>query len=193
MIIKLSSVRSDAELAVTRAGDTLIINGVALDFSRLEDGSTLAAEAVSSDWIAQSVERVNGNLVVTLMLPHAADAPEIARFPVDIINPADGPVHLPGLDVGSAQQPAVNGVIDWTQVVTQAMKDQAAAEQRLAQVVAQAAARRAAADSAIDPLQDAVDLEEVTEAEAAELKAWKKYRVALNRVPDQPGLSLIHI
>jgi len=187
MIIKLSSIRSDAELAVTRAGDTLIINGVALDFSRLEDGSTLAAEAVSSDWIAQSVERVNGNLVVTLMLPHAADAPEIARFPVDIINPADGPVHLPGLDVGSAQQPAVNGVIDWTQVVTQAMKDQAAAEQRLAQVVAQAAARRAAADSAIDPLQDAVDLEEATEAEAAELKAWKKYRVALNRVPDQPG------
>lgn len=187
MIIKLSSIRSDAELAVTRAGDTLIINGVALDFSRLEDGSTLAAEAVSSDWIAQSVERVNGNLVVTLMLPHAADAPEIARFPVDIINPADGPVHLPGLDAGSAQQPAVNGVIDWTQVVTQAMKDQAAAEQRLALVVAQAAAHRAAADSAIDPLQDAVDLEEATEAEAAELKAWKKYRVALNRVPDQPG------
>ena len=32
-----------------------------------------------------------------------------------------------------------------------------------------------------------MDLEEVTEAEAAELKAWKKYRVALNRVPDQPG------
>ncbi|MNP31824.1 Caudovirales tail fiber assembly protein [compost metagenome] len=187
MIIKLSPVRSDAELAVTKAGDTLVINGVALDFSRLEDGSTLAAEAVSSDWIAQSVERVNGNLVVTLMLPHAAGAPEIARFPVDIINPADGPVHLPGLEVGSAQQPAVNGVIDWTQVVTQAMKDQAAAEQRLAQVVAQAAAHRAAADSAIDPLQDAVDLEEVTEAEAAELKAWKKYRVALNRVPDQPG------
>jgi len=187
MIIKLSPVRSDAEVAVTKAGDTLVINGVALDFSRLEDGSTLDAEAVGSGWVVQAVERVNGNLVVTLMLPHAADALELARFPVDIINPADGPVHLPGLEVGSAQQPAVNGVIDWAQVVTQAMKDQAAAEQRLAQVVAQAAARRAAADSAIDPLQDAVDLEEVTEAEAAELKAWKKYRVALNRVPDQPG------
>jgi hypothetical protein len=187
MIIKLSPVRSDTEVAVTKAGDTLVINGVALDFSRLEDGSTLDAEAVGSGWVVQAVERVNGNLVVTLMLPHAADALELARFPVDIINPADGPVHLPGLEVGSAQQPAVNGVIDWAQVVTQAMKDQAAAEQRLAQVVAQAAARRAAADSAIDPLQDAVDLEEVTEAEAAELKAWKKYRVALNRVPDQPG------
>ncbi|MNJ40967.1 Caudovirales tail fiber assembly protein [compost metagenome] len=187
MIIKPYPVRSDTELAVTKAGDTLVINGVALDFSRLEEGSTLDAEAVGSDWIVQAVERVNGNLAVTLRLPHAANAPEIARFPVDIINPADGPVHLPGLEVGSAQQPAVNGVIDWTQVVTQAMKDQAVAEQRLAQAVAQGAARRAAADSAIDPLQDAVDLEEVTEAEAAELKAWKKYRVALNRVPDQPG------
>jgi hypothetical protein len=187
MIIKLSPVRSDTELAVTKVGDTLVINGVALDFSRLEDGSTLAAEAVGSDWIAQAVERVNGNLVVTLMLPHAADAPELARFPVDIINPADGPMHLPGLDVGSAQQPAVNGVIDWAQMVTQAMKSEAAAEQRLAQVVAQAAARRAAADSAIAPLQDAADLNKATEAEAAELTTWKDYRIALNRVPDQPG------
>ncbi|MDD1977108.1 tail fiber assembly protein [Pseudomonas putida] len=121
------------------------------------------------------------------MLPHAADAPELARFPVDIFNPADGPVHLPGLDVGSAQQPVVNGVIDWSQVVTRAMKDQAAAEQHLAQVVAETAARRDVADDAIAPLQDAVDLEEATETEAAKLKAWKKYRIALNRVPDQPG------
>lgn len=46
---------------------------------------------------------------------------------------------------------------------------------------------RRVADSAIAPLQDAVDLEEATEAEAAKLKAWKKYRIALIRVPDQPG------
>ncbi|WP_371922312.1 tail fiber assembly protein [Pseudomonas sp. DG56-2] len=36
-------------------------------------------------------------------------------------------------------------------------------------------------------MQDAVDLEDATEAEAAELKAWKKYRIALIRVPDRPG------
>ncbi|MDD1979627.1 tail fiber assembly protein [Pseudomonas putida] len=121
------------------------------------------------------------------MLPHAADAPELARFPVDIFHPADGPVHLPGLDAGSVEQPVVNGLIDWSQVITQAMKDQAAAEQHLAQVAAEAAARRDVADDAIAPLQDAVDLEEATETEVAVLKAWKKYRIALIRVPDQPG------
>ncbi|RYY85106.1 MAG: hypothetical protein EOO15_17845 [Chitinophagaceae bacterium] len=121
------------------------------------------------------------------MLPHAADAPELARFPVDISNPAEGPVQLPGIEAGPAQLPAVSGVIDWSRVVTQAMKDQAAAEQHLAQVVAETAVRRDVADKAIAPLQDAVDLDEATQAEAAALKQWKRYRVALNRLPDQPG------
>jgi hypothetical protein len=35
---------------------------------------------------------------------------------------------------------------------------------------------------AIAPLQDAVDLEEATAAEAALLKKWKQYRVAVNRI-----------
>lgn len=77
--------------------------------------------------------------------------------------------------------------IDWTQLITKAMKDQAAAAQHLAAVVADTAARRADADKAIAPLQDAVDLDEATGAEVARLKAWKKYRVALNRLPDQAG------
>ncbi|WP_124386735.1 tail fiber assembly protein [Pseudomonas sp. R5-89-07] len=44
---------------------------------------------------------------------------------------------------------------------------------------------RAIADYAVAPLQDAVDVDEATEAEVLLLKAWKKYRVALNRVQDQ--------
>jgi hypothetical protein len=187
MIIKLSPVRSDASLSVTKSGDTLVINGVSLDFSRLEDGATLPREAVGSEWVIRPVERISGKLAITLILPHAADAPEAVRFPVDIHSPADGAVYLPGLDLEPSQPPAVNGVIDWSQVVTQAMKAQAAAEQNLAQVAAEAAARRDVADDAIAPLQDAVDLEEATEVEVAELKAWKKYRIALNRLPDQPG------
>jgi hypothetical protein len=46
---------------------------------------------------------------------------------------------------------------------------------------------RAVADYAVAPLQDAVDVDEATEAEVAVLKAWKKYRVALNRAPEQAG------
>jgi len=39
-----------------------------------------------------------------------------------------------------------------------------------------------AATIAIAPLQDAADLDEATEEEAALLKKWKQYRVALNRI-----------
>jgi len=38
----------------------------------------------------------------------------------------------------------------------------------------------------IAPLQDAADLGEATDADTASLKLWKQYRVAVNRVPDQP-------
>ncbi|MEB3840456.1 tail fiber assembly protein [Pseudomonas guariconensis] len=77
--------------------------------------------------------------------------------------------------------------MDWSQIITAEAKAQAAAEQHLAQVHAEMAARRTDADRAIAPLQDAVDLDEATAEEAAELLAWKRYRVALNRLPDQPG------
>jgi hypothetical protein len=45
---------------------------------------------------------------------------------------------------------------------------------------------RQMADFKAGPLQDAVDLGEAT-PEEAQLLAWKRYRVALNRVPQQPG------
>lgn len=184
MIIKLSPVRSDVQLSVIRSGDTLSINGVTLDFARLPDGATLPAEAVSSNFVIGAVERTAGDLVLTLMLPHAADASEAVRFPADI-RPGDGPVHLPGQTPTDHQVTA--GIIDWSQVVTAEAKDQAAAEALLIEVQTETAARRAAADAAIAPLQDAVDIDEATEAEAALLKEWKRYRVALNRLPDQPG------
>lgn len=77
--------------------------------------------------------------------------------------------------------------IDWSQVITADMKLQAAAERELAIAQAEIARLRKIADDAIAPLQDAVDIDDATEAEEASLKLWKKYRVALNRLPDQPG------
>jgi hypothetical protein len=81
----------------------------------------------------------------------------------------------------------MSGNIDWTRLITKAMKDHAAAAELQITVVADTAARRATADAAIAPLQDAVDIDDATAAETALLKAWKKYRVALNRLPDQAG------
>ncbi len=185
MIIKLSPVRSDVTLSVYKSGDTLELNTVAMDFSRLPEGATLPTEAVGSEFVIAPVERINGDLVLTLMLPHNADAPQGARFPVDLY-PADGQVQLPGLDLGE-RLTAAPGVIDWSQVITAETKAQAAAEQLLSTVVSDMAQRRAVADAAIAPLQDAVELDEATEAEAALLKEWKRYRVALSRLPEQEG------
>lgn len=42
----------------------------------------------------------------------------------------------------------------------------------------------------IAPLQDAVDLDDATPAEAALLKKWKQYRIAVNRIDQQPGFPL---
>ncbi|MCV4343220.1 tail fiber assembly protein [Pseudomonas capsici] len=67
------------------------------------------------------------------------------------------------------------------------MKEKAAADQAMADISSKTASLRAAADYAIAPLQDAVDIDDATDAEIALLKAWKKYRVALIRLPEQPS------
>lgn len=50
--------------------------------------------------------------------------------------------------------------------------------------------RLQAASSRMAPFQDAVDLGDATEAEAALLLEWKRYRVALSRIEEQPGFPL---
>ena len=75
--------------------------------------------------------------------------------------------------------------IDWTQMITVEMKAAQAAADVLAQVQAESQRLRKLADDAIAPLQDAVDLDEATDAEASLLKEWKRFRVALNRLPEQ--------
>jgi len=80
--------------------------------------------------------------------------------------------------------------IDWTLLITQAMKVQAKAEELLAAVAGESSRRRAIADATIAPLQDAVDIDEATESEVALLKAWKRYRVALSRLPEQSGYPI---
>ena len=95
MKITLSPQRRDDALTVIKQGDTLTINGTAYGFSQLPDGGTLPAEAVDCEYIVDSVNRVDGELELTLLLPHGANASEAARFPEPIINPADGELELP--------------------------------------------------------------------------------------------------
>lgn len=186
MIIKLSPVRVDQRMRVSRQGDTLTINGLALDFTKLPDGGTLPAQAIGCSDLVGPVERINGKVVLTLRFAHGAHAPDEARFPANIVDPPAGPVPLPGVEQGS-EGPATFGVIDWSQVITAEAKALAQQEQLMAGITAELARRRVVADQAIAPLQDAVDLDEATEAEADLLKSWKRYRVALSRLHEQAG------
>ena len=95
MHLTLSPARLDAPLVASRAGDTLTLNGEAFDFSPLEQGETLPADAIDSPWIAGDVTRTDGALHITLRLPHGANAPEETRFPEPIIDPPDGEIALP--------------------------------------------------------------------------------------------------
>jgi len=99
MKLTLTPMRHDGTLTLHRAGDVLTINGEAFDFSPLPDGATLPREAVDCAWLASDVERIEGTLHLTLLLPHGADAPEETRFPAPITLTADGPVILPPYNI----------------------------------------------------------------------------------------------
>lgn len=107
MKINLSPQRRDDQLTVEKAGDTLTINGTAYDFSQLPDGATLPRDACDCQWLASDVERIDGELVLTLLLPHGANAPESTRFPKPIVNPDDGVVKLPMYDEPETTGPEV--------------------------------------------------------------------------------------
>jgi hypothetical protein len=95
MKINLSPQRRDDTLTVSKQGDTLTINGTAYDFSVIPDGATLPKDATDCEWLASDVERIDGVLHLTLLLPHGVNASEAARFPQPIVNPADGTLELP--------------------------------------------------------------------------------------------------
>lgn len=96
MIIKLSPVRSEeAPPTVSVQGSSLTINGEFFDFSILPGGATLPAGAIDSDYFVGAVERINGELHLTLRLPHGANPPQHVAFPEPIHVTEDGPVKLP--------------------------------------------------------------------------------------------------
>ncbi|VVN87270.1 hypothetical protein PS718_01594 [Pseudomonas fluorescens] len=90
--------------------------------------------------------------------------------------------------------------IDWTQLITKAMKDAAVQAAQLAGAKAELAAKNAKAVAQIARIQDRVDTlgygidaGEATEEDEAEqaallpnLKSWKTYKFALGKVALQP-------
>ena len=95
MHITLSPVRLDETLTASKSGDVLTLNGEAFDFGPLPDGGTLPAEAIGSAWIIGPVSRINGELQLTLRLPHGPNPSQAVAFPELIHVTEDGPIELP--------------------------------------------------------------------------------------------------
>jgi hypothetical protein len=95
MRLTLSPIRSDKILSISKSADTLTINGIPYDFSQLPNGATLPREAIDCEWIVSDVNRVNGEIELTILLPHGANASHEARFPEPINMTNDGQVVLP--------------------------------------------------------------------------------------------------
>ena len=95
MILNYSPQRRDDTLIIVKQGDILTINGIPYDFSKLPNGATLPREAIDCEWIVSDVNRVNGEIELTILLPHGANASHEARFPEPINITSDGQVVLP--------------------------------------------------------------------------------------------------
>ncbi|MHA3884557.1 hypothetical protein [Stutzerimonas degradans] len=95
MHITLSPVRLDETLTASLTADVLTLNGEAFDFTQLPEGGTLPAEAIASDWIVGPVSRIDGELHLTLRLPHGPNPRQAVAFPVPINVTGGGPIALP--------------------------------------------------------------------------------------------------
>lgn len=81
MKIKLSPARMDEQLDATVSGDIITLNGTRINFGPLLNGETLPNESINNKWIAGDVHRIDGEIHLTLVLPHGAAAPHETRFP----------------------------------------------------------------------------------------------------------------
>ena len=95
MIISFSPQRRDDTLVVSKSDDVLTINGDVIDLSVIPDGATLPASAIDNEWIVGNVDRIDGILQVTLILPHGRNPSRAVAFPDPITVTEDGLIELP--------------------------------------------------------------------------------------------------
>jgi len=98
MKLSFTPARMNNQYEASVSGDVLTIDGEARDFGPLPDGATLPKDDVDCPWLASDVERIDGEICLTLMLPHGANAPEETCFP-EMVTIAEGEVVLPPYDV----------------------------------------------------------------------------------------------
>lgn len=96
MRISFSPMRRDDALTLEKSsGERLRINGELFNFNPLAEGDTVPAGAIPCDWIVGPVERVGGEVCLTVILPHGPNPSPAVAFPEPITVIEDGPVAIP--------------------------------------------------------------------------------------------------
>lgn len=208
MKIILSPQRRDDRLIAVKSGDILTLNYVRFELSSIGEGDTLPFDAIHSQWFSGNIERLNGELTLTLLFPNPSNYSQAQAFPSPLLDVPDGVVVFPGPDQAEyvapqpdPAEPVTDGVIDWSRLITKEMKAAAMLTGQLAAMKSELAERNTRAATQISRIQDridtigfGIDIGEATpkdEAEqaalAAPLKAWKAYKYALGKVTTRPG------
>lgn len=209
MRVNLHPQRRDDTLVAFKSGDVLNLNGEIFDFSGVGEDGTLPYEAFQSTWIGGAINRVDGELIIPIILPLPWNYSQEQAFPVPLENVPDGLLVFPGPNMPEGEvyvPPTFDGStstvpapIDWSLLITKEMKDAEAAARVLAAAKVELASRNAIAAAQIARIEDrittigySVELEEATEEELAELAAlqpqllpWKKYKADLGKVTKQ--------
>ncbi|MBK3745856.1 hypothetical protein G3A39_42635 [Paraburkholderia aspalathi] len=96
MRVSFSPQFSNETLTVIKSGGILTINGAAFDFTALPDDATIPPDATGCKWIIGPVDRIDGVLHLTLLLPYSDDdADGSVTHPQPLINPPDGELAIP--------------------------------------------------------------------------------------------------
>ncbi|GGA65788.1 hypothetical protein [Pelagibacterium lentulum] len=96
MHISFSPQRRDDTLTLERtAPNRLRINGELFNFSPMEDGDVIEAGTVPCDWIVGPVEKIDGEVRLTVRLPHGPSPSQAVAFPEPITVTEDGPIAVP--------------------------------------------------------------------------------------------------
>jgi hypothetical protein len=95
MQVLLSPQRRDDSLVVVKDGGKLRINGDLFSFISLPDGATIPAGEIPCEWIVGPVERIDGEINLTLVLPHGPNPSPAVAYPTPLVDPPDGALALP--------------------------------------------------------------------------------------------------
>lgn len=96
MRISFSPQRRDDTLTLERTStDRLRINGELFNFGPLADGDTIPSGEIPCEWIIGPVERIDGEIHLTLILPHGPNPSQAVAFPEPIHVTQEGPITIP--------------------------------------------------------------------------------------------------